>query len=78
MSHRTLHFKKNYYYYYFYYYYFFLNNTKMKNGFIVHLKTIKSYNLRMKIKQLVIFTILNSISIRKYLHHLKKTELNDQ
>ena len=50
----------------------------MKNGFIVHLKTIKSYNLRMKIKQLVIFTILNSISIRKYLHHLKKTELNDQ
>ena len=26
----------------------------------------------MKIKQLVIFTILNYISIRKYLHNLKK------
>ena len=36
------------------------------------MKTIKSYNLRMKIKQLVIFTILNYISIRKYLHNLKK------
>ena len=36
------------------------------------LKTIKSYNLRMKIKQLVIFTILNYISIRKYLHNFKK------
>ena len=33
------------------------------------LKTIKSYNLRMKIKQLVIFTILNYISIRKYSHN---------
>ena len=34
--------------------------------------------LRMKIKQLVIFTILNYISIRKYLHNFKKTELYDQ
>ena len=42
------------------------------------LKTIKSYNLRMKIKQLVIFTILNYISIRKYLLNFKKTELYDQ
>ena len=33
---------------------------------------LKSYNLRMKIKQLVIFTILNYISIRKYLYNLKK------
>ena len=36
------------------------------------MKTIKSYNLRMKIKQLVIFTILNYISVRKYLHNFKK------
>ena len=42
------------------------------------MKTIKSYNLRMKIKQLVIFTILTYISIRKYLHNFKKTELHDQ
>ena len=42
------------------------------------LKTIKSYNLRMKIKQLVLFTILNYLSIRKYLHNFKKTELYDQ
>ena len=39
---------------------------------LILLKTIKSHNFRMKIKQLVIFTILNYISIRKYLHNLKK------
>ena len=31
----------------------------------------------MKIKQLVIFTILNYISIRKYLHNLKKVNYNN-
>ena len=33
------------------------------DGFIVHLKTIKSYNLRMKIKQLVIFIIIIKVII---------------
>ena len=61
------------------------NNNNNNNNIIIIkkrnftlLKTIKSYNLRMKIKQLVIFTILNYISIRKYLHNFKKTELYDQ